>query len=124
MRRIYIGESEHEIYEMIEAKGEVTVREVYEMLGLKSKYTTVMTIMNRMVEKGELQRRRNGIRYVYTLNKKSESKACGILSKIKHSLFEGKTRSMVSYLLEEDKDISTKELEQIEEIIATLKSEK
>lgn len=122
MKRIYIGELEHKIYEMIKARGEVTVREIYEMLQMDSKYTTVMTVMDRMFQKGELSRRKNGIRFVYSL-KNGKSKSFDILAKIKDSLFQGQTRSMVSYLLKEDEKLSKEELEEMEKVIASMKDE-
>ncbi|MBM3208596.1 MAG: BlaI/MecI/CopY family transcriptional regulator, partial [Chlamydiae bacterium] len=55
-----------------------TVREVQQTLGREDKYTTVMTVMNRLVAKGELQREKVGHSYCYVLQK----------NKVRHSLFE------------------------------------
>ena len=122
MKRIYVGELEHQIYEMIKVRGEVTVREIYQTLERKSKYTTVLTVMDRMYKKGELDRRKNGIRFVYFL-KEGKSKGHDILVKIKDSLFQGRAGNMVSYLLKEEK-LDQKELSEIEEMIHAMKEGK
>ena len=63
-----LGELEAEIMEAVWKQGEVTVRSVLNQLHKKKKiaYTTVMTIMGRLYEKGLLRRRvEAGGAYIY-----------------------------------------------------------
>lgn len=55
-----VGELEARILEVVWARDTTTVREVTEALGPNVHHKTVMTIMNRMVEKGLLSRRALG----------------------------------------------------------------
>ena len=121
MKRMYFGALEHQIYEMVKTRGEVTVREIYQALGQKSKYTTVLTVMDRMFKKGELDRKKQGIRFVYSL-KEGIVKGERVLAKIKDTLFQGKAGTMVSYLLKEEK-LDQKEIAEIEQIISAIKEE-
>lgn len=55
-----LGDLEAEIMEFVWAAGESTVREVHEIVGRRRDlaYTTVMTVMSRLAEKGLLTRRK------------------------------------------------------------------
>lgn len=55
-----VGELEARILEVVWARGTATVKEVTEALGPNAHPKTVMTIMNRMVEKGLLNRKMLG----------------------------------------------------------------
>lgn len=63
-----LGELESEVMEIIwQSKGPISVRTVTQSLQKKRKiaYTTVMTIMGRLVEKGLLKRKESGKAYIY-----------------------------------------------------------
>lgn len=62
-----LGELELEIMQVIWAQGRVTVREVLETLTPRRvlAYTTVMTIMGRLAEKGVLMTEKRGKTYFY-----------------------------------------------------------
>ena len=69
-----LGELESEMMEVIwQSPNPVRVRNITEILQKKRKiaYTTVMTIMNRLVDKGLLSRKQDGRAYLY---KSAESK--------------------------------------------------
>lgn len=63
-----LHELESEVMEEVWRRDEATVREVLEALNAKRKkraYTTIMTIMARLDEKGLLRRRKRGKTHVY-----------------------------------------------------------
>src|SRR5258708_36322143 len=63
-----LGELESEVMGVIlESKAQISVREVADKLQKKRKiaYTTVMTIMTRLTEKGLLKRKESGKAYLY-----------------------------------------------------------
>jgi predicted transcriptional regulator len=62
-----LGELEAAIMQLIWQRGEVTVREVWEALQASRPlaYTTVMTVMSRLVPKGVLATRKQGKTYFY-----------------------------------------------------------
>lgn len=69
---------------------EVTVRDVYFCLRGKRKiaYTTVMTIMGRLTEKGFLSRKRKGKAFLYFPKKTKEQTAKTMIGKIVDSLVD------------------------------------
>lgn len=62
-----LGELEQAIMEAVWHAGSASGREVFSILAKKRDiaYTTVMTVMNRLVDKGILDRRENGKQFVY-----------------------------------------------------------
>ena len=63
-----LGELESDVMEIIwQSKGPIAVRTVTQSLQKKRQiaYTTVMTIMGRLVEKGLLKRKESGKAYIY-----------------------------------------------------------
>lgn len=61
----YLGELEAEVMAVLWADGDLTGREVLARLARPLAYTTVMTVMNRLVDKGLLRRTREGGSYRY-----------------------------------------------------------
>lgn len=117
MRRFNFGELELSILTIVKKMGRATVRDVYEAIGSEGSYTTIMTVMTRLAEKGELLREKEGKQYVYWAAPIPEPSSKNVLRRIQEKIFGGKKLAMVSYLLETEKHISDKELDEIEELI-------
>lgn len=114
-KRIF-GELELAILNVFQKDGSIrTVRDVLQALGSKDKYTTIMTVMNRLVAKGELHREREGQAYRYSLQMRKERHS--LFEKWRKKIFGGKSALMISYLLESGEDITEEELLQIQELI-------
>lgn len=124
MAKLGFGELELSILKIIRECGRVTVREVYEKLGSEGGYTTIMTVMSRMADKGELMREKEGKQYLYWIASQNESSSKSILKRIQDKIFAGKPTAMVSYLLDADSEISDQDLEEIEKLIQKRRSEK
>lgn len=121
MKKRVFGELEMAVLSLFKkADSHLTVRDVLKSLGAEDKYTTVMTVMNRLVTKGELSREREGMAYRYTLN--SQKVHLGLFEKLKKRFFEGKSVQLISYLLEDEK-ITPEELEQLEKMIEAKRHE-
>ena len=60
------GELEATVMEAVWRLGEPTVADVCDALGPDANYKTVMTVMNRLVAKGILARRRTGRAFLYS----------------------------------------------------------
>jgi predicted transcriptional regulator len=78
------GELEATIMDAVWSMGEGTVSDVCDRLGDDTNYKTVMTVMNRLVEKRALSRRRCGRAYVY---RASESRAA-FLERVSRNVVE------------------------------------
>lgn len=122
-KRVF-GELELAILQIFKDRSKFTVREVLELLDRDDKYTTIMTVMNRLVEKKMLARRRIGLQYEYWIIKSSQTSQPNLLERFKQKIFGGKSASMVSYLLESSSDITNEELAQMEKLIQELKARK
>lgn len=118
------GELELAILQLFKTGRKLTVRDVLESLKSDDKYTTIMTVMNRMVEKNLLLRERIGQHYEYCVNESERTVPPTFLDKLKEKIFGGKSLSMVSYLLENASDITENDLEAMEKIIKNLKRTK
>lgn len=123
MERLGFGELELSILKIVREFGRVTVREVYERLGSEGSYTTIMTVMSRLSDKGELTREKEGKQYLYWINSQNKSSSKSILKRIQHKIFGGKPTALVSYLLE-DEEITDEDLKEIENLIQKKESRK
>jgi predicted transcriptional regulator len=119
-KRIF-GELELAILALFKSHQQLTVKEVLKMLGGEDKYTTIMTVMSRLVEKKELQRERIGLQYQYSINESKASAPSSLLERLKQKIFGGKSASMISYLIESGDDITDAELAEMEKLINEVK---
>jgi len=117
-----ISNLEAEIMKIIWAKVKVTVREVHEDMlrkEIESKehgfipYTTVMSTMTTLAEKGLLKQNKTAKTYVYSavVDKKELSKS--IIRSVSDKLLEESTRGMVSRFLSDSKNISKEGIEKL-----------
>ena len=110
-----ISNLEAEIMKIIWENDKVTVRKVHEIMlkrEIESKeqgfipYTTVMSTMTTLAEKGLLRQDKTAKTYIYSavVDKKELSKS--IIKSVSDKLLEGSTRSMVSSFLDNSENIS------------------
>lgn len=91
----------------------LSVNDVVTRLGGKNAYTTIMTVMSRLFEKGVLKRTKEGRSYLYSM------KRTPLLKRLKSKLMGAKPSEVFSYFLEEK--IDPNELEDIEKMIKEYK---
>lgn len=97
----------------------MSVREVREALMdfRRLAYTSVMTVMNIMVDKGYLRRAKQGGWYVYRARVKQEATTRRILRDMVNRVFNGSaTAAMVNLL--ESSDMDAEELDELRGFIA------
>ena len=68
----YLGNQQAAVMAIVWERGSATVREALEQMGGKVAYTTVMTMMVRLYERGLLERRPDGRGYRYRATKTRE----------------------------------------------------
>ncbi|EKE11139.1 MAG: hypothetical protein ACD_15C00136G0001 [uncultured bacterium] len=124
MGKLGFGELELSILKIIRELGRATVRDIYKSLGSEGSYTTIMTVMSRMTDKGELMREKEGKQYIYWVDPQNDSPSKNILQRIQDKIFGGKSTAMVSYLLESDQEISDQDLMEMEKLIQKRRAEK
>ncbi len=99
-------------------RGTATVRDVYETLLSRRKiaYTTVMTMMKIMDEKGYLKRRLDRRAYVYEGTRPKKQMIREMVSEFVNRVFNGSAQPLVAHLVEERR-LSEQELKQIARMI-------
>lgn len=99
-------------------RGSVTVREVYETLRERRKvaYTTVMTMMNILEQKGHLKKKDGDKAYLYTPAKPKKQVIRNMVRDFVERVFNGSAEPLVVHLLEETQ-LSDGEIQEIEKLL-------
>tara|TARA_R110002072_G_scaffold31466_4_gene96971 strand:- start:57777 stop:58199 length:423 start_codon:yes stop_codon:yes gene_type:complete len=83
--------------------GPATVRELIARLDTDSAYTTVQTLVTRLVEKGHVRADRRGLAHVFTATTAREELAHRRVEEVASSLLDGATAPLVLRLVENGK---------------------
>jgi BlaI family penicillinase repressor len=92
---------EREILKIIYAAGPLSVAEVRERMKSPPGYSAVRTMLTRIVAKGYLRYRQDGLRYVYSPVKQKESVSKEALQRVLDTYFDGSIAQAVNALLDE-----------------------
>jgi predicted transcriptional regulator len=111
-------EGELEILQVLWDRGASTVREVLDVLNPKREraYTSVMSLLNIMADKGLVVRQPQGRAFVYRARKPRERTLGKIVGAVLGKAFEGSAHELVAHVLEQSRP-SPEELEQIRRVI-------
>jgi len=111
-------ELELEILKILWRQGPLPVRQVREALAPSRDpaYTSVMTIMNIMVEKGYLARRKEGPSFVYRPRISEKKTTGGMLRDMVNRVFDGSAVAVVVNLLE-TADVNEGELKELRGVL-------
>ncbi|WP_068470116.1 BlaI/MecI/CopY family transcriptional regulator [Candidatus Protochlamydia phocaeensis] len=121
MSRRSFGELELEILQILKNGKRMTVKDVHHILGKDSnKYTTILTVMGRLVQKGTLSRERIGLQYEYWLSDPTE-KIPSFIAHFKKKIFGVQTSQIITYLIESADDLSEEDLADMEKMIEKAK---
>lgn len=110
---------ELELLKVLWDRGPSTVREVMEVLNIHRPraYTSVMSLMNVMTEKGQLHREPQGRAFLYKAAIEREDTLSDLVGDLLDRVFEGSASSLVAHLLEQS-DPSDAELAAIRRAIS------
>lgn len=111
-------ELELEILKVVWQIEPATVRQVRDALASVRDlaYTTVMTMMSIMVDKGYLSRKKDGRSYVYEAVYREQRTSRNLLQDVIDRVFGGSTTAVMQHLLETS-DIDDDELKQIRSLL-------
>lgn len=109
-----LTDQELEIMKVIWELGSATVRDVYESLLDRRKiaYTTVMTMMKILEQKGHLRRKMDDRAYVYQPTRSKQQVVRGMVREFVDRVFNGSAQPLLLHLIE-DRQLSQKELDEI-----------
>src|SRR5487761_510184 len=81
--------------------GEATVRAVQEALATTRPraYTTIMTILDRLAQKGVVERKKAGRAWLYTPNLSAEQARTHAVARLVEVFFQGSTEALASHVM-------------------------
>ena len=96
-----LGETEMEVLQHVWSLGEATVAQVHDRILAHRKvaYTTVMTVMKKLVEKDFLRFRAEGNTYIYAPNRSQEDVQQELLDGLLEKAFGGSRVSLLQSLV-------------------------
>ena len=113
-----LTDQELEIMKVVWDRETVTVRDVYEELLEKRKvaYTTVMTMMNILEQKGHLVKTQEDRAYLYRSTKPRNQVIRGMVREFVNRVFNGSAEPLLLHLVE-DRKLSEKDIEEMRALI-------
>ena len=110
--------AELEVLQIIWEHGPCTVREVMNLLKPKRPraYTSVMSLMNVMAEKGLLNQEPKGRAFIYSAKVSRDKTQSSMLSDLLNRAFDGSANALVAHLLEQAEP-NSEELDEIHKTI-------
>jgi BlaI family penicillinase repressor len=113
-----LTEQELEIMKIVWRRDSATVRDVYEDLLTRRKiaYTTVMTMMGILEQKGHLKKSADERAYVYTPVRAQREVLGNMVQDFVKRVFNGSAKPLLVHLIE-DKKISPEELDEISKLL-------
>jgi len=87
------------VLQVLWKEGPSTVREVYEALGSKGAYTTVLTIMKIMTDKGLIKPDKSRTTFVYSVTSPSETVQRQLVTDLVDRAFSGAAQELVMQAL-------------------------
>ena len=114
-----LGDLELQILNVLWAEGPSTVRDVLEALEVEPRpaYTTVLTMMRLMHEKGYLDRRERGRAHVYQAKLREKPTKRGLLETLIDTAFQGSAEAVMVRLIEDER-LSPEEIERVKKLIS------
>ena len=124
--RQVLGDLEAEIMECMCELGSASVREVHECLAEKREiaYTTVMTVMSRLSEKGMLQRTQEGRAYLYAPVESRDAFCTNVVRRVLDGLFGGAGRPVLAHFVENLTEADSAELDGLAQVIEAKRQER
>ncbi|HXR75872.1 MAG TPA: BlaI/MecI/CopY family transcriptional regulator [Bryobacteraceae bacterium] len=113
-----LTEQELEIMKIVWDRGSATVRDVYETLLERRRvaYTSVMTMMNILEQKGHLKRKQVDRAYLYESTKPRAQVTRGMVREFVDRVFNGSAEPLLLHLVEDEK-LTEKDLDEMKRLI-------
>jgi predicted transcriptional regulator len=120
----HLGETEMEVLHHVWDLGEATVADVRERIleDREVAYTTIMTVMKKLAEKGYLDYHKEGRSYVYQPAQAPDAVQHSLLQRLMDKVFEGSPSALVQTLVKRE-DLSDDERAEIRALIDALDEE-
>lgn len=119
-----LGGTEMEVLREVWALGSATARQVHDQILPRRRvaYTTVMTVLKNLADKGYLRYEPDGTAYVYSAARPAEEVQASLLSGILDKVFGGSAASLVQALAQQE-TLSATERDEIRRLIDNLEDD-
>jgi len=119
-----LGETEMEVLHHVWDLGEATVADVRARIldEREVAYTTIMTVMKKLADKGYLQYHKDGRTYVYAPAQAPDKVQHSLLRRLMESVFEGSPMAVVQTLVRHE-DLSDEERDEIRKMIDAMEDD-
>lgn len=116
-----LGETEMEVLHHVWDMEEASVSEVLKQIQKNRKvaYTTIMTVMKNLADKGYLKYRKEGISYIYSAAIQPDDVRFNLVNRLVDKVFKGSPKDLVQALVQNEK-LSEKERNEIIKMIDKL----
>lgn len=113
-----LGETEMEVLHHVWELGEATVKDVRKRIleNREVAYTTIMTVMKNLAEKGYLKYRKDGVTYVYSPAQEPDSVRSNLIQNLITKVFKGSPKELIQTLVKSE-DLTEKDLSEIKSMI-------
>ena len=124
-KKTVLTEQELEIMKIVWRRGSATVRDVYEDLLAHRKiaYTTVMTMMGILEQKGRLKKSSDERAYVYRPAQPQREVVGNMVQDFVKRVFNGSAKPLLVHLIE-DRKISPEELDEVSRLLKDRRRQK
>ncbi|MDQ5853293.1 MAG: BlaI/MecI/CopY family transcriptional regulator [Chloroflexota bacterium] len=111
-----LGPLETDIMQLVWREKSTTVKQVHRALQAERDiaYTTVMTTMTRLADKGVLNRRRDGLAYIYTPAVTKRDFEAAMVRRVLDGLMDDYEEETITYLLDYLAEHDPKRFEQVQ----------
>lgn len=119
-----LGETEMEVLHHVWDLGEATVKQVRKRI-LENRdvaYTTIMTVMKNLAEKGYLKYRKDGVTYVYSPEQEPESVRSNLVKELMKKVFKGSPKNLIQTLVNSD-NMTKKDFLEIKNLIKEMEDD-
>src|SRR5699024_2659992 len=113
-----LGETEMEVLHHVWRLKEASVKDVRKRIleNREVAYTTIMTVMKNLADKGYLKYRKEGVSYIYSPAVEPESVRFNLVNDLVKKVFSGSPKSLVQTLVQNE-DLSDDERREIRNLI-------
>lgn len=118
-----LGETEMQVLHLVWEMGEASVKDVRQRI-LEERdvaYTTIMTVMKNLADKGYLKYRKEGLSYIYSPARKPEKVRFNLIKDLVSKVFNDSPTELVQTLVEGE-ELSAEERREIRKMIDKLGS--
>ncbi len=121
-----LGELQEAVMHVVWERGDCSIRQVWEQLSQEREiaFNSVMTVMNRLVEQGLLQRSGSRGRYVYAAVHDRDSFERGLSRALSRGLIEDYGPAALAGFVEGLRDVDPRYLEELRRLVAESESAK